>query len=157
MKIRESKGDRLFEIIVYILLCLLLLIVTYPLIYVLSCSLSNPTAVGGGKVWLLPVDFTLSGYRRVFQEKSIMIGYGNTIFYTVFGTMINLAVTVPCGYALSKKEVPGRNLFMTFFMITMYFGGGLIPTFLVVKGLGLYNTRMVLLIQSLCGRVDPYN
>ena len=75
MKIRESKGDRLFEIIVYILLCLLLLIVTYPLIYVLSCSLSNPTAVGGGKVWLLPVDFTLSGYRRVFQEKSIMIGY----------------------------------------------------------------------------------
>ncbi len=154
MKVKVKKGDRVFQVVAYTLVILVTLIVLYPLIYVISCSVSDPTAVGGGKVWLLPVGFTLEGYKRVFQEQAIMTGYANTIFYTVVGTAINLVVTLPCGYALSKKTLPGKNFFMTFFMITMYFGGGMIPSFLLVQKLNLYNTRLVLLIL---GAFSMYN
>lgn len=153
-KMKGSLGDRVFLFIVYALVFAITLIVLYPLIYVISCSFSNPTAVGGGKVWLFPVDFTLTGYKRVFQEHTIITGYLNTIFYTITGTMINLLVTVPCGYSLSKKTLPGKGFWMTFFMITMYFGGGMIPTFLLVQALHLYNTRAVLLIL---GAFSTYN
>lgn len=153
-KVRGTMGDRVFLVIVYALVIGITLIVLYPLIYVVSCSFSDPKAVGGGRVWLFPVDFTLVGYKRVFQEKSIITGYLNTIFYTVAGTMINLAVTIPCGYALSKKNLPGKGILMTFFMITMYFGGGMIPSFLLIQNLHLYNTRAVLL---LLGAFSTYN
>lgn len=153
-KMKGSLGDRIFIYIVYTLVILITLIVTYPLIYVVSCSFSSPTAVSGGKVWLFPVEFTLEGYKRVFNEKTIITGYMNTIFYTVAGTLINLIVTVPCGYALSKKTLPGKGFFMTFFMIIMYFGGGMIPTFLLIQSLHLYNTRTVLLIM---GAFSTYN
>lgn len=153
-KMKGSLGDRIFIYIVYTLVILITLIVMYPLIYVLSCSFSSPTAVSGGKVWLFPVEFTLEGYKRVFGEKAIITGYMNTIFYTVAGTLINLIVTVPCGYALSKKTLPGKGFFMTFFMIIMYFGGGMIPTFLLIQSLHLYNTRVVLLIM---GAFSTYN
>ena len=102
--------------------------------------------VASGKVLLLPKGFTLDGYRRVFQDKSILTGYANTIFYTTVGTLINLAVTVPAGYALARSTLPGKKFFMTYFMIPMYFGGGLIPTFLVVNALHLYNTRAVMVL-----------
>ena len=153
-KVKGSLGDRIFLFIVYILVFAIVLVALYPLVYVVSCSFSDPTAVGSGKVWLLPVDFTLIGYKRVFQEQAIMTGYLNTIFYTFVGTIINLIVTVPCGYTLSKSTLPGRGVLMTFFMITMYFGGGMIPTYLLVQKLGLYNTRTVLLIL---GAFSTYN
>lgn len=153
-KVKGSLGDRIFLYIVYALVIFITLIVLYPLIYVISCSFSNPTAVSGGKVWLLPVDFTLTGYKRVFQEKTIITGYINTIFYTIAGTVINLIVTVPCGYSLSRKTLPGKGFLMTFFMITMYFGGGMIPSFLLIQSLHLYNTRAVLLIM---GAFSTYN
>lgn len=153
-KVRGSLGDRIFLCIVYALVFAVTLIVLYPLIYIVSCSFSDPTAVSGGRVWLWPVDFTLIGYKRVFQEKSIITGYINTIFYTIAGTLINLAVTIPCGYALSKKNLPGKGFWMLFFMVTMYFGGGMIPTYLLIQSLHLYNTRAVLLIM---GAFSTYN
>lgn len=151
---RKKKKITLFDIIVHVISGFLLLIVLYPLIVVVSSSFSDPTLVATGKVVLLPKGINLEGYKAVFNNDDIMIGYANTIFYTVFGTIINLIVTVPAGYALTKNKVPGRNLFMTLFMITMYFSGGLIPTFLLVDSLGLYNTRWVLLIL---GAFSTYN
>ncbi len=154
MAIKEPRGDRIFGAVVFVIVTLLMLIVLYPLVYVLSCSVSSPTAVGAGEVVLLPKGFTLMGYRRVFQEPDILLGYKNTLFYTIIGTAINLFVTVPAGYMLSKKEVPGRNLFMFLFMFTMYFSGGMIPSFLLVKSLHLYDTRAVLVIL---GAFSTYN
>ena len=154
MAIKEPRGDRIFGAVVFVIVTLLMLIVLYPLVYVLSCSVSSPTAVGAGEVVLLPKGFTLMGYRRVFQEPDILLGYKNTLFYTIIGTAINLFVTVPAGYMLSKKEVPGRYLFMFLFMFTMYFSGGMIPSFLLVKSLHLYDTRAVLVIL---GAFSTYN
>lgn len=154
MAIKEPRGDRIFGAAVFVIVTLLMLIVLYPLVYVLSCSVSSPTAVGAGEVVLLPKGFTLMGYKRVFQEPDILLGYKNTLFYTIIGTAINLFVTVPAGYMLSKKEVPGRNLFMFLFMFTMYFSGGMIPSFLLVKNLHLYDTRAVLVIL---GAFSTYN
>lgn len=150
----KRKKITLFDFVVYVISGILLLSVLYPLIVVVSSSFSDPALVATGKVVLLPKGINLEGYKAVFGNKDIMTGYANTIFYTVFGTIINLLVTVPAGYALTKKNVPGRNLVMTLFMITMYFSGGMIPTFLLVKGLGLYNTRWVLLIL---GAFSTYN
>ena len=154
MAIKDPRGDRIVGAVVFVIVTLLMLIVLYPLIYVLSCSVSSPTAVGAGEVVLLPKGFTLMGYKRVFQEPDILLGYKNTLFYTLIGTAINLFVTVPAGYMLSKKEVPGRNLFMFLFMFTMYFSGGMIPSFLLVKSLHLYDTRAVLVIL---GAFSTYN
>lgn len=154
MKMKKRKKITLFDIVVHIIAALLLLIVLYPLIIVLSSSVSEPALVATGKVVLLPKGINLEGYKAVFKNPDIMIGYANTIFYTVVGTIINLIVTVPAGYALTKNKIPGRNMFMTLFMITMYFSGGLIPTFLLVKSLGLYNTRWILLFL---GAFSTYN
>ena len=154
MKMKKRKKITLFDIGVHVIAGFLLLIVLYPLIVVVSSSVSDPALVATGKVILLPKGLNLEGYKAVFKNPDIMIGYANTIFYTVVGTIINLIVTVPAGYALTKNKVPGRNLFMTMFMITMYFSGGLIPTFLLVNSLGLYNTRWILVIL---GAFSTYN
>ena len=153
-KIRMAAGDRVFLTIAYVLLALALVIVIYPLVYVVSASVSSPDAVYSGEVILLPKQVTISGYGRVFQDDGIMTGYANTLFYTVVGTLIDMVVTVPCGFALAQRKVPGKNIFMGIFMFTMYFGGGMIPTFLLIKNLGLYNTRAVLLIL---GAFNCYN
>ena len=126
----------------------------YPLINVLSCSFSDPLEVGAGHVILLPKGLNILGYKRVFQDPSIMTGYANSLFYTVVGTVINLLVTVPAGYALSRSDLPGRSVIMGYFMFTMYFSGGMIPSFLLVRNLGLYDTRAVLLIL---GAFSTYN
>lgn len=144
----KRKRITTFDVIVYIIATILLLVVLYPLLLVVSSSLSDPSAVASGQVVLLPKGFTLDGYKAVLGAKDIMVGYANTFFYTVVGTLINLAVTLPAGYALTKQAMPGRNLVMTLFLITMYFSGGMIPTFLVVRNLGLYNTRVILLLIS---------
>lgn len=150
----KRKKVSVFDVIVHIMAVLLFVIVAYPLILVLSCSISNPTLVATGKVWLLPKGINFDGYRKLLENPNILTGYSNTLFYTVVGTMVNLLVTVPAGYVLTKKTVPGNKLFMTLFMITMYFSGGMIPTFLLVNSLGLYNTRLVLLIL---GAFSTYN
>ena len=153
-KIRDTFGDRVFSYVNHFLVFVLFAAVLYPLIYVLSCSISSPIEVAAGRVWLWPKGITLLGYQRVFQEPGILTGYKNTLIYTIVGTLLNLVVTVPAGYALAKRSLPGRNIIMGFFMFTMYFSGGLIPTFLLVNSLGLYNTRMVLIIL---GAFSMYN
>lgn len=152
--ISRSREDKIFDRVCIILATFFLLIVLYPLVYILSCSISDPTLVGLGKVWLLPMGITLLGYKTVFQNPDIMTGYANTIFYTVSATLLNLALTLPAGYALSKKSLPGRSIFMIYLLITMYFSGGLIPQFLLVKKLDLLDTRLILII---IGAVSVYN
>ena len=152
--IRESRMDRVFSRFNFVFSFLFLIIVLYPLIYIVSCSFSDPTLVGNGEVWLWPKGFNVEGYRRVFQDKNIMTGYANTIFYTIVGTALNLAVTLPCGYALSKPALPGYKLIMLYMMIPMYFGGGLVPTYLLVKDLHLLDTRLILVIL---GVMSVYN
>lgn len=143
-----------FDFAVTALGVFLVALVLYPLILVISSSVSDPVAVAAGKVILFPKGFTLSGYERVFRDQNIMRGYCNTILYTFLGTCINLAVTLPAGYAMTKTEVPGVKMIMMLFLFTMYFSGGLIPSFLLVKNLELYNTRAVLLIL---GAFSVYN
>lgn len=151
---RTIKGSSFFQLVVNALIFAFLLIELYPIIYVVSCSFSDPDAVNAGKVLLMPVGFTLEGYKRVFEYRDIWVGYGNTIFYTVVGTIINLLVTLPCAYALSRKNVAGSKFIMIFFMVTMYIGGGLIPGYLNVKSFGLLNTRAVMVIL---GALSVYN
>jgi len=150
----ESRADRIFDVINYLLLIIVLVLTAYPLIYIVSASVSDPTAVNSGRMWLWPVSFTLEGYQRLFKNGEIWLGYANTIFYTVFGTLLNLAVTLPCAYAMSRKDFVGRKTLNFMVVFTMFFGGGLIPTYIVVKNLGLLDTRIILLVL---GATSSYN
>ena len=148
--IKETRGDRVFNIINLIIVTLCLLVVLYPLYFVVIASFSDPNAVAAGEVWLYPKKMTLDAYRTVFKNSDILVGYRNTIFYTVVGTLFNLALTLPAAYGLSKKNFMGRNVIMFFIVFTMYFSGGMIPGYLVVKQLGLLNTWWALIIPAGC-------
>ncbi|MBP1993678.1 putative aldouronate transport system permease protein [Paenibacillus eucommiae] len=148
MLMRQTAGDRLFGVINGILLLLVLAAVLYPLLFVVVASISRPEAVINGEVWLWPKGITLQGYAKVFQNKDIVTGYLNTILYTVAGTALNLAMTVMAAYPLSRKDFRGRNIIMAMFVITMFFGGGLIPTYLLIKKLGMLNTFAVMIIPG---------
>lgn len=146
--VKESAGDRLFDIINYFLLAIVLTIVLYPLIFVAVASISNPAAVVKGEVWLLPKDINFTGYEKVFANKEILNGYMNTILYTVAGTIVNVGMTILAAYPLSRKDFRGRNIFTALFVFTMFFSGGLIPTYLIVKDLGMTNTMWALIIPN---------
>ncbi len=148
LKIRESIGDRIFLFFVYLFLLVVLLIVLYPLIYVVSSSFSSPAAVSSGKVWLYPVDFSLRGYQVALGNPQIITGYANSLYYTIFGTLISVTLTVLVAYPLSRRTLFGRDAIMIFIVFTMIFYGGLIPTYLVVKNLGMIDTRWALLIPQ---------
>lgn len=153
-KIRHSPSDRVFYIVVTILLTLFTLVVLLPLVHIVAASFSKPEKVLAGKVLFWPVDFSLEGYKAVFRYKDIWIGYKNTIIYTTIGTAINLAVTMAAAYALSRKELPFRNFIMFLFAFTMFFGGGLIPTYINIKNLKLINTMWALILP---GAMSVYN
>ncbi len=148
-KKRKIRDERLFDGINIVILFLFMLVVLYPLIYIVSASFSDPQYVFNGRMWLLPKGFTVIGYRRILDYREIWLGYGNTLFYTFVGTLLNLAVTLPCAYALSRREMKGRNAVMGMLVITMYVSGGLIPSYLNLKELGLLDTRWLLLITNL--------
>ena len=150
-RIRESLGDRLFLTGIYIFLTLVLIVVLYPLIYIASSSISDPLAVASGKVWLWPVDISFLGYKVVLQNKQILWGYGNSLIYTIGFTLISIILTVILAYPLSRKTFWGRNAVMMFITFTMLFSGGLIPTYMVVKYLGMIDTRWALLIPGAIG------
>ncbi|WP_010277972.1 carbohydrate ABC transporter permease [Paenibacillus senegalensis] len=146
--IQQSRTDQIFDILNKLLVCFFILIITYPLLYILSASISDPSYVNSGKMWLLPRDITFEGYKRVFQSNDIWTGYRNTIFYTLFGTFINLAVTLPCAYALARQELVGRAIIMGLLIFTMFFDGGLIPTYLLVRDLGMTNTIWAMVLPN---------
>lgn len=144
----------MFRLVVYALLAVLLIAYVYPLYFVVIASISDPNAVYNGEVLFLPAQMTLEGYEEIFHYGELWIGYLNSIFYTVAGVFINISVTMMAAYALSRKEMMLRGVILKLFMFTMFFGGGLIPTYLLVKSLGLLDSRWVLLLN---GAVSVYN
>ena len=152
--IKSGWEDKLFIIITRLLLLLFLLIVAYPVYFVVIASFTEPVYVNSGEMLLFPKGFTTIGYSQVFRDMRIWQSYANTILYAACGTFFGLAVSVPAGYALSAVRLPGRNILMALLVFTMYFSGGLIPTYLVIKGLHLTNTRILLIIM---GSVSVYN
>lgn len=144
----SSTGDKVFIILVYVLLSAVMLIVLYPLIYIISASFSDPQAVVSGKVILWPVDVTLRGYKAVFKNPKILTGFMNSFFYMGVGTVVNLIMTMLCAYPLSRKEFTARNKIAALFVFTMYFSGGLMPSYMIVSKLGLINTRWAMIIPS---------
>ncbi len=144
--ISSSRGDRIFTVVNGIIIFLFTAITLYPLLYVLSASVSSPDAVNSGQMWLWPVGINAKGYARVFRDPDIWLGYRNTIFYTVVGTLISLGITLPCAYALTVKKLPGRKIFNGLFLFTMFFGGGLIPLYLLLKDLHMLNTVWAVLL-----------
>lgn len=148
MKIRGSFVDRAFITFVYIVVFLCALLCLYPLYLVLINSFSDPDAVANGRTFFWIADFTLEGYELAFSDESLVRGYGNSLFYLVLGTLVNLLLTIPAAYALSKKRLMGRNFFTLFLLITMYFSGGTIPTYIVVKGIGLLDTPWAIIFAS---------
>ena len=138
--IRRTRADKLFDTLNVILMAIVLVITLYPLYFVLIASVSDAYEVAKGNVFLWPKGFTAESYLNVFKENRVWLGYRNTIFYTLTGTFFSLILTIPSAYALSKKSLPGRRLINVFFLIPMYFNGGLIPTYLVMKKIGMVNT-----------------
>lgn len=147
-------GDRIFDFINVSILILILLSIAYPLYFVLISSFAHPYDVYQGKLTLIPSGFYMNGYQKIFQYQPIWDGYYNTVLYTVFGTLLAVAITVPAAYALSRKELPGGGFLMKVFLFTMFFSGGLIPTYMVVKDLNLLDTRYVMYIL---GAVSVWN
>ena len=151
---RNKSSDRVFDIIIHILVILVLIVVLYPLIYIISASISSPNAVNSGAMKLLPKDITFEGYQIIFKNKDIWNGYLNTIIYTIVGTLVNLVFTIPAGYALSRKDLPARNFILKLILVTMFISGGLIPSYLLITGLGLKNSMWALILP---GAVSVYN
>src|SRR5699024_7185918 len=141
-----SLSDKNFERINNTFVLIITLIIIYPLIFVISASISDPQAVDTGKMWLWPVDVTFDGFRRVFQNEAIWVGYKNTIIYTIVGTAIHLFLLLPCAYALSRKELMAKKFFLWVILFTMLFNGGLVPTYLVVKSLHMTNTIWAIVV-----------
>lgn len=147
-EVTKSISDKGFDLFNYIFLGLIFLIVTYPLFYILIASVSNPYDVYAGKTFLLPSGFTLEGYRRIFSEEMISKGYLNSILYTVLGTFISTALVIITAYPLSRPTLPGKKIIMIFYVITMYFAGGLIPTYLIVAKLHMINSIWALILPG---------
>ncbi|WP_062051616.1 carbohydrate ABC transporter permease [Bacillus sp. JCM 19034] len=151
MKEKRGLSDKVFDRINCLLVFVIVLLVMYPLIFVISASISDPAAVSTGRMWLWPVDITWEGFRRVFENDAIWLGYKNTIIYTIVGTLIHLVLLLPSSYALSRKELMGKKYLLWFILITMLFSGGLIPTYLVVHSLGMLNTIWSIVIPGVVG------
>lgn len=148
--IKKSYTDKIFDVVNLIVMLVMLIIFIWPLWFVVIASFSNPNEVWNGNVLLWPKGFTLTAYEAVFQYKTIWVGYRNTIFYTVVGTLVNLIMTICAAYPLSRRDFVPRNFLMFMFMLTMYFGGGLIPTYLVVSKLGIIDTIWAMIIPGAC-------
>lgn len=140
--------DRAFSILIFIFLFLSLIIVLYPILYIISCSLSEPQAVMARKVWLYPVNFDLVSYKAVFTNKQIGSGYVNSLYYMVSGTAVSVMLTMMLAFPLSRKEFFGRKFLTKFIIFTMLFKGGIIPLYLVVRQLGLYDTRLSIILPN---------
>ena len=151
-KIKDSKSDYIYYAFCWTILILLALIVIYPLYYIVIASISDPDAVMTGEVWLYPIRVTFDGYKNLYNHDEIWRSYFNTLVYTIFGTMFNIALTIPAGWALSRDYLPFRKFIMP--LLIMFFGGGLLPYVILCRSLGLYQNPLILIIG---GGVSVYN
>jgi multiple sugar transport system permease protein/putative aldouronate transport system permease protein len=143
-----SFEDKIYYLIIYAISAILLVSVLYPMIFIVSASFSSPYAVSAGQVTLLPVEPGIEGYKAVFKDARIPMGYRNTVFYTVFGTLINVSMTLVCAYPLARKRLPHRGIITFFFTFTMLFSGGMIPNYILLRDLHMLNTIWALLIPG---------
>lgn len=143
---KQTKADVVFDIFNHILLVLVVFAILYPLYFIIIASFSDPDAINSGRVAFWPVGFNLMGYQKIFADSKIWSAYSNTIFYTLIGTTLNITLTMMFAYPLSRKEFCGRKFLTFFMMFTMYFSGGMIPTYIWMQQLGLYNTRWVMIL-----------
>lgn len=148
-KIRKTGSERITNIIINVVLILVAICCLYPLWFTIIASVSDPDAIGRGEVFLWPRGFNLDAYTSLLKDSSIWIGYRNSIFYLFAGALSMLLVTLPCAYALSRKELKGKKFLNLFFLITMYFGGGMIPTYMLHASIGWIDTIWVLLVPSM--------
>ena len=143
---KRTNADILFDTLFVVLSVFCLLVTLYPMYFIVIASFSDPKKVMLGEVLIIPKGLTLNGYKMVFEDARVWLGYRNTIFYTIAGTLFSLFGTLPCAYALSRKELPGRGFIMFLFSVTMFFGGGLVPNYLILKQLGMLNTVWIFII-----------
>ena len=149
LAIKDTTGDKVFHTITYILLGLLALIILYPVYFIVIASISDPDAVLAGKVVLLPVGINIDGYMKILERTDVWQGYYNTIIYTVVTVVLSLLVTIPAGWALSRETLPGKKFWMVYFIIPMFFGGGLIPLYNVMSKLGLINSPWAVILPAI--------
>ncbi|MRN53733.1 carbohydrate ABC transporter permease [Paenibacillus sp. 19GGS1-52] len=143
-----SLADRLYTAVVVVVSIVAFIVVAYPLYFIVIASFSNSTMVNQGQVILWPKDINFYGYEQIFKDTRIWQGYLNTVIYTVLGTLLNLIVTLPCAYALAHKKFKARRIIMPLFVFTMYFGGGMIPTYLLIRDLHLLNTPWIMIVNG---------
>ncbi len=153
-KRKISSSDLVFYIITGTLITLFFIVVLYPIMFVLAASFSSGDAVSGGKVFLWPVEFSLDGYKTVFNDRSVLVGFRNSLIFMVVGTTINVSLTMCAAYALTRTDLPGINKIMFLFTFTMFFGGGMIPNYMLVKNLHIMNTMWALVLP---GAINVYN
>lgn len=153
-KLKRNASDQVFDIINNLIMCIVLFLILYPLYFIVIASISDPYAVNAGRVIFFPKGLTIEGYTRVLEHAPLWRGYKNTITYVLLGTTVNLSLTLTGGYALSRKDLVGRRAFSLLIVFTMIFNGGLIPRFLVVKNLGLYDSMWALILP---GAITVYN
>ncbi len=151
---KRIDQDRVVRILLYVIALIMILVTLYPLWFVVIASFSDPADVVSGKVWLIPKALNFDGYKELFKQEAIWRSYGNTILYTITGTIVGLAVNLPAGYALSRKDLYGRKIINIFYLIPMFVSGGLIPTYFVVRKFGLYDSFWVMVIPF---AVSTYN
>ncbi|MCQ2419553.1 MAG: carbohydrate ABC transporter permease [Clostridia bacterium] len=147
---KKTTGDRIFDFFIYLFVAIIIIVTLYPLIYTFSMSISDPTEAARGHVWLLPKGFNLAAVRTVLSDSDLITYYYNTFWFTIVGTVLGIITTSLCAYPLSRPEFGKRSLIMKFVLITMFFSGGLIPTYIVVaKFLGLFNSRWAIILPGL--------
>lgn len=149
-----KRNEPVFTILVYLLVIIFVIITIYPLIYILSSSFSSPHAVFTNQVILFPVDPSIESYRAVFKNNDIWIGFKNSLIYCTVGTLLSTAVTFLTAYPLTRKDLKGRKFFITLYTITMFFGGGIVPLYMVIKNMNMLNTMWALILP---GCVNVYN
>lgn len=150
----RMRSDVIFDAVNIVLVCIVVLVCAYPIYYTIVASFSDPNAVITGKVFFWPVGVTLDSYRSVMRYSSVWTGYRNTLFYTVFGTIYNLFLLLPASYGLSRRSLKGRGFLMGFFVFTMYFSGGTVPYYLLIKNMGLIDSPLVMILP---GAFSVYN
>lgn len=152
--IKPTKGDQVFNIVNHTLLILICIVIFYPLYFVVCASFSDSQFVNSGQLLLYPRGWNILGYKECFRTSKIWVGYGNTIMYTVCGTIMGVFFSVLAGYSLSRKDLPGTGIIMKLFVFTMYFGGGTVPYYIIIKAMGLLDTRTMMILQ---GCITVYN